>query len=104
MCSECTEALVCLLQEILRDRDIDQRRMDITVPKIGRQEWKLVLRIDAGPIPFQNAVHDHQVMQVVDARTDLALRRLDPGAPQYADEAPCDAMRSVACVSLIVPE
>ena len=104
MCSECTEALVCLLQEILGDGDIDQRRMDIAVPEIGRQERELVLRIDAGAIPLQNAVHDHRVTQVVNARTSLALRRLDPGAPQYVDEARCDALRRVACVSLIVPE
>lgn len=103
-CAQRTEALVCLLQDILSDGDIDQRRMDIAVSEIGRQEWKLVLRIDAGAIPFQNAVHDHRVTQVVDARTGLALRRFDPGTPQYIDEPICDAMRSVACVSLIVPE
>ena len=95
-CRQCdanvTEALVCLLQEILRDRDVDQRRMDIAVPEIGRQEWKLVLRIDAGAIPFENAIHDHGVTQVVNARTGLALRRLDPGTPQDVDEPPCDAL------------
>ena len=104
MRSECSESLVCLLQDILSDGDIDQRRMDIVVPEIGRQERKLVLRIDAGAIPLENAVHHHRVTQVVNARTGLALRRLDPGTPQYIDEPIGDAMRSVAGVSLIVPE
>src|ERR1700674_1626262 len=78
--------------------------MDIPVPKIGRQERELVLRIDAGAIPLENAVHDHRVTQVVDARTGLALQRFNPGTPQYIDEPIGDAVRSVACISLIVPE
>src|ERR1700733_14296429 len=40
----------------------------------------------------------------MNARTYLALRRLDPGTPKYVDEPQCDALTGVACVSLIVPE
>src|ERR1700680_3867694 len=78
--------------------------MDIPVPKIGREERELVLRIDAGAIPLENPVHDYRVTQVVDARTGLALQRFNPGTPQYIDEPIGDAVRSVACISLIVPE
>src|SRR6266851_10516466 len=78
--------------------------MDIPVPEIGRQERELVLRVDAGAIPLENAVHHHRVTQVVNAWTGLALRRLNPGTPQYIDEPIRYAMRGVARVSLIVPE
>src|SRR5580704_6260277 len=42
--------------------------------------------------------------QVVNAGTNLAPRGLDTGTPQYVYKHPCDAMRGVACVSLIMPE
>ena len=47
VCSERPEAVACLLQEILRDRDVDERRMDIAMPEVGREERQLILRIDA---------------------------------------------------------
>jgi hypothetical protein len=75
-----SEALAGLLQEVLSDGDVDQRRVDIAVPEIGRQERKFVLRIDARAVPFENAVHHKRVAEVVDTRTGFALRRLDPGA------------------------
>jgi hypothetical protein len=34
------------------------------VPKIGRQERQLFLRIDAGAIPFENAVHDKRMLLI----------------------------------------
>src|SRR6185437_1264345 len=42
--------------------------------------------------------------QVMDARTRLALRRLDSSASKNVDQRPCDALTRVAGVSLIVPE
>ena len=58
---ERAEALAGLLQKVLRDRDVDQCRMYIAVPEIGRQERQAVLSINAGPVPFKNAVHDERV-------------------------------------------
>src|ERR1700752_5226652 len=55
--SESAEALTCLVEKILRHGDVNERRMDIAVPQIGREERQLVLRIDAGAITFENAVH-----------------------------------------------
>src|SRR5450756_739582 len=93
-----------LLKEFLGDRDVNQRRVDIAVPQICREEWKLVLRIDAGAVPFENAVHHKRVTQVVDARASLAFRRLESGTPQDVDKATGDGVRRVARIALIVPE
>jgi hypothetical protein len=43
--SESAEALTCLVEKILRHGDVNERRMDIAVPQIGREERQLVLRI-----------------------------------------------------------
>src|SRR5260370_11061517 len=104
MSTERPEAFVCLLQDFLGDRDVNQRRVDIAVTQICREEWKLILRIDAGAVPLENAVHHERMTQVVDSRASLAFRRLNSGTPQDVDEAPCDAMRRVARIALIVPE
>src|SRR5271154_4221813 len=66
--SESAEPLTCLVQKILRHGDVHERRMDIAVPEIGREERQLVLRIDAGAIPFEHAVHHERVTQVMNAR------------------------------------
>jgi hypothetical protein len=36
--SESAEALTCLVEKILRHGDVNERRMDIAVPEIGREE------------------------------------------------------------------
>ena len=104
MCPERPESFVCFLQDFLGDRDVNQRRVDIAVTQICREEWKFLLRIDTGAVPLENAVHHERMSQVVDARASLASRRLNSGTPQDVDEAPCDAVRRVARVALIVPE
>src|SRR5258707_12343512 len=104
MSTERPEAFVCMLQDFLGDCDVNQRRVDIAVTQICREEWKLILRIDAGAVPLENAVHHERMTQIVDARASLAFRRLNSGTPHEVDEAPCDAMRRVASVALIVPE
>ena len=104
MRTERPEAFACLLQEFLGDRDVDQRRVDIAVTQIGREERQPILRIDAGAVPLENAVHDERVTQVVNARTNLAFRRLDPGTPQDIDKASRYGLRGVAIVPLIMPE
>src|SRR4051812_26611272 len=71
------ESLVCVLQQILRDGDVHQSRMNVAVPKVSRQERQFVLRVDPGSIPLENAVHYHRVAQIVNAWTSLAFRRLD---------------------------
>ena len=92
---EDAEALPGLLQQILRDRDIDQRRMDIAVPEVGRQVRKAILRIDAGAVPVENPVHDERVTNVVNTGADLSLEWFDAGAPQDVDEQPRNALRGV---------
>lgn len=57
MRSKLSEALVRLVKKVLGHCDVHQRRMDIAVSKIRRKERQLVLRIDAGAVPFENAVH-----------------------------------------------
>src|SRR5713101_3668302 len=79
--SEAAEALTCLVEKVLRHRDVDERRMDIAVPEVGREELQPFLWIDAGAIPFKNAVHHERVTQVMNARPGLASWRLKAGSP-----------------------
>src|SRR5260221_11007344 len=104
MSTERPEAFVCMLQDFLGDCDVNQRRVDIAVTQIGREEWKLILRIDAGAVPLENAVHHERMTQIVDARASLAFRRLNSGTPQDVDYAPWDAIGRLARVALTCPE
>src|SRR5260370_40052478 len=56
--SEAAEALTCLVAKALRHRDVDERRMDIAVPEVGRRDLPPFLAIHACAIPFTTAVHD----------------------------------------------
>src|SRR5216684_451206 len=102
--SQAAEALPCPVGKVLRHPDLDERRMDIAVPEVGREELQPFLWIDAGAIPFKNAVHHERVTQVMNARPGLASWRLKAGSPQYVDEQPSDTLGGVAHSVLVMPE
>src|SRR5260370_11501875 len=102
--SKAAEALTRLVEKLLRHRYVNERRMDIPVAQIGCKERQPFLRIDAGAIPREDAVHDHRVSQVMNARPGLASRRLKAGSPQYVDEQPHDRLGRVTRSVLVMPE
>jgi hypothetical protein len=59
------------------------------VAQIGCQERQPFLRIDAGAIPREDAVHDHRVSQVMNAR---------PGQGVRAGSSHCP-LRSIWCAA-----
>jgi hypothetical protein len=65
------------LQQILRDREIHQCRVDILVPQPGRQVMESLLRIDAFAVPRQHAVDHKGMPQIMDPRPPAALCRLE---------------------------
>ena len=92
------------MQQVLRDRDVDQRGVDIPVAEVGREERQTILRVDARPVPFEDPVHDHRVPQVVQTRSRSPLRWLQPGAAYNVNEQPGDGLLRVAGTPLLVPE
>jgi len=98
------EPLAGFLQQILRDGDVDQRRVDVPVTQIGREEVQPVLRVDAGSIPFKDPVHDHRVPQVMHARPRPPGRRLEPSAAHDVGDHRGDRLRGVVAFEVALPE
>ena len=93
------------MQQVLRDGDVDQGGVDIPVAQVGREERQAILRIDAGPVPFEDPVHDHRVAQVVETRTGSPRAGLQLSPANDVDEQPSDGLLGVYwCTALLVPE
>src|SRR4029077_6330226 len=92
------------MQKVLRDSDVDQRRVDISMAEIGCEERQTILWVDARLVPFEDPVHDHRVPQVVQARTCSPLRRFQPGTAYDVNKQPSDGLFRIVGATLLVPE
>src|SRR5713226_2013089 len=63
-----SEALVRLLQELLGDRQVYQRRVDIAMTKVGGQMCQPALGIDPLLIPLRHPMDDERMPKVMNAR------------------------------------
>ena len=51
-----SEPLVCVLKQFLRNREIDQRRVNVAVPEIGGEIRQPRLRVDPLLIPHRHSM------------------------------------------------
>src|SRR5580700_5042390 len=82
-CANCPEPLICVMQQVLGDGDVDQSRVDIPMTEIGREERQAILRVDARPVPFEDPVHDHRVAQVMNARAGFSSQWLQLESAEF---------------------
>ena len=93
-----------MLKKLLRDGEVDQRRVDVFVAEVCGQVREARLRIDPLSIPSQHAVEHKGVPEVVNARAYLAVLRLDPGTSKHADQQLAGHHLRVSSGRLRMPE
>ena len=94
------------MQKLLRDRQINQRRMDVLVAEVRGQVWQHGLGVDSCPIPFRHSVNDECVAKVVDAWACAAARTrwFYASAPQDASQQTLHRYPRVSAPSLLMPK
>ncbi len=81
------EAFARQIEQLPSNREIDERRVDVAVPEVGREVGQPTLRVDPFAVPLDHAVNDEGVAQVVDtwsAPADIRLEasRVDDAAQE----------------------
>jgi hypothetical protein len=97
-----TNAITCLLQEIMSDRNIDDYGIDVAMPKVCGKIRQSILRIDPLSVPFAHAVDNKCMTQVVDARATAPIALSQTGTAYNFTEQ-C-LRRNIAIRSSFVPE
>ena len=105
-CAQQPEPIIGQMQKLLRDRQINQRRMDVLVAEIRGQVWQHGLGVDACPIPFGHSVNHECVAKVVDAWACATARTrwFYASAPQDASQQTLHRNPRVSALSLLMPE
>ena len=89
------EAFAGQAEQLLGNGEVDERRVNVAVPEVGREEGQSALRVDPFAIPLEHAVNDEGVAQVVDTRSAPADIRLEAGCVDDAAQELLDGDVSV---------
>ena len=69
-----------MLQQLLGDGQIDERRMNVPVTEVGGKIGQAALRINSLTVPSGYAVNNESVPQVVNARPTPTGPSVQPGS------------------------
>ena len=105
-CTQQPELIIGQMQKLLRDCQINQRRMDVFMAEIRGQIWEHGLGVDACPIPFGHSVNHECVAKVMDAWANAAARTgwFYSSATQHTSQQTLHCYPRVSAPSLLMPE
>jgi hypothetical protein len=98
------KALASLLQQLRRDREVHERRIDVFVTEVGRQIRQTRLGIDASVIPGQHAVDHKGVAKIMYAWARFPLGWLEARSSEHTDKQAFNRGPGVATLTLLMPE
>src|SRR5258708_170203 len=75
-----TKPRVGMLEKLLRDRQVNERRMDVEVAEIRSQVLETVLWVDSLAIPLGHPMDDERVPDIVNPWSTTAAARVHTGA------------------------
>jgi hypothetical protein len=93
-----------VLQQVLCDGDIYERRVNVSVAEIRGKVWQTRLWINAVSVPSQHAVENKAVAEVMNTRSDLTVVRLYTRASEDPNQQLSRHDLRVSSSCLLVPE